>query len=407
MYKIVAGDTLETISRKVYGVETEALNIAKANPGLTDPLVVGSSIIVPVQSGAPKNSPQRAAAVDVDEVAMSIDGKRFRFWDKVSIARSIDAFDTVDFSAPFDADAPGFRDTFRPFSFKPVTITVGGVPLFTGTMVNPAPTLGNDKKTVAVSCYSLPGVLNDCTPPASAFPLEFNDQGLQEIAEALAKPFGLSVVFEADQGAVFERVACESGKTVLAFLSDLAKQRNLIIASTEAGAILFRQSAAAGNPVAVLTQGASPVISVTPSFAPQDYYSHITGVEPAIVGLPGSKYTVKNKHLTTAIRPHTFTAPDTLDADVVKATEAKVGRMFGAAASYALRLDTLRDPSGELWKPNTTIKLTAPGAMIYSPYEFLIKSVEIEHDRASKVAALTLVMPGAYSGKIPEALPWD
>tara|TARA_R110000737_G_scaffold290683_1_gene297281 strand:- start:5751 stop:6986 length:1236 start_codon:yes stop_codon:yes gene_type:complete len=406
-YKVITGDTFESISRKKYGTEKEADLIARANPGVAQPLTAGTTLTVPVLPDAPQNVQQSAESSTDDEVAILIDGKRFRFWDKVRITRAIDTMDTVEFGAPFDSESPGFKQTFRPFSFKPVVITVGGEPLFTGTMVTVNPVLENGQKIVAVSGYSLPGVLNDCTSPASSFPLEFDNQGLREIATAMAAPFGVSVDFKADQGAVFERVASEPGKKVLAFLTELAKQRNLIISSSSRGKLVFLQSSEGGQPVARLQQGVAPVLSVTPFFSPQEYYSHITGIEPVVVGLAGSQFTVKNPRLLGVTRPLTFNAPDTLDADVKSAVEAKSGRMFGNMASYSVRVATWRDPNGKLWGPNTSIKLLAPGAMIYKEYEFIIRSIEFSRDRATETATLNLVIPGAFSGKIPEALPWD
>lgn len=406
-YSVIAGDTFDSIARKKYGTENEADRIARANPGVAEPLTAGTVLTVPVLPSAPKDLQPQAPAADPDETAILIDGTRFRFWDKVRITRAIDAMDTVEFGAPFEADVPGFRETFRPFSFKPVVTTVGGVPLFTGTMVGVSPAVENSQKIVSVSGYSLPGVLNDCTPPASAFPLEFNNQGLREIATTLAAPFGLSVIFQADQGAIFERVATEPGKKVLAFLTELAKQRNLIVSSTPEGALIFWQSVEAGSPVARLQEGSAPVLSVTPFFSPQEYYSHITGIEPVIVGLAGSQFTVKNPRLQGVVRPITFNAPDTLDADVKAAVEAKSGRMFGNMASYSIRVATWRDPQGELWRPNTTVTLLAPDAMVYSEYEFVIRSVELEREGKVKTATLNLVIPGSFSGQVPEVLPWD
>jgi len=406
-YSVITGDTFESIARKRYGTEKEADLIARANPGVAQPLTAGTTLNIPSLPDAPQNVQQQAAASTEDEVAILIDGKRFRFWDKVRITRAIDTMDTVEFGAPFDSEAPGFKQTFRPFSFKTVVITVGGEPLFTGTMVAVNPVLENGQKIISISGYSLPGVLNDCTSPASSFPLEFDNQGLREIATALAVPFGVSVEFKADQGAVFERVASEPGKKVLAFLTELAKQRNLIISSSSRGKLVFLQSSDGGQPVARLQQGIAPVLSVTPFFSPQEYYSHITGIEPVVVGLAGSQFTVKNPRLLGVTRPLTFNAPDTLDADVKSAVEAKSGRMFGNMASYSIRVATWRDPSGKLWAPNTSIKLLAPDAMIYKEYEFIIRSIEFSRDRATETATLNLVIPGAFSGKIPGALPWD
>jgi len=406
IYNVLDGDTFELISRKVYGTELEAGRIESANPGVFEPLTPGISLIIPVVPTAPQNIPQKAVFDDPNEVALLIDGERFRFWDRIRLSRSMDAMDTVEFSAPFDADTPNFRETFRPFSYKNIVVTVGGDLLFNGTMITIDPVLENNRKIISVSGYSLPAVLNDCTPPASAFPLEFNNQKLPEITAKFVEPFGIGIKFDADDGAIFERVASKPEKKVLSFLIELAKQRNLIISSTERGELLFQQSTTVGNPVARLRQGESPLLSVTPRFNPQDYHSHITGLESVELGLSGSKYTVKNERLEGVIRPLIFGVPDTVKADVKAAVQAKMGRMFGNLAGYTIQVDTWRDPVGVLWQPNTTLKLTAPDAMIYNEYEFIIRSVDFDRENAD-LATLELVIPGSFSGELPEVLPWD
>lgn len=405
-YTVLTGDTFEKIARKQYGDEQQAGLVSAANPGVIEPLVVGTSLALPDQPNAPKDVPQQAQTDNENEVAVLIDGERFRFWENIRITRSIDSMDVLEFTAPFEPDLQEFRKTFRPFSYSPLTVTVGGGPLFTGTMVAVTPSVDAKRRILEVGAYSLPGVLDDCTPPASAYPIEFSNQGLQEIAATMASHFGLAVQFDADQGAVFELVAADVDERVLRFLAKLAKQRNLIISSTPTGKLLCQQSVSAGKPVAVLSQGSSPVLSVTPAFRPQKYYSHVTGIDPVIVGLKGSQFTVKNEHLQAVVRPITFKTPDT-SGGVKASVDAKAGRMFGAMASYTLELSTWRDPSGDLWAPNTTLKLQASGAMIYTPYEFVIRSVEFSKESSSETARLNLVIPGAFSGQIPEALPWD
>lgn len=406
-YITTTGDTFELIARKQYGTETESNRIAQANPGAIEPFSPGLLLTIPAIPNAPQDVPTATPADNPDEVSVNIDGTRFRFWDSIRLTRSIDAMDVIEFGAPFDAAAPGFKDTFQPFSFKPLSVFVGGVPLFSGTMVTVDPVLAADKKTLVISGYSLPGVLNDCTPTAAALDkVESNNQTLKEIATTLTAPFGLSVEFEGDPGPVFERVHVGASKKVLASLTDLAKQRNFIISSTSQGALLFLKSTSGGQPVARLAQGDSPLLSVTPQFNPQDYYSHVTGIAPQLVGLPSAGFTVKNPFLSGVFRPFTFTAPDTENSNVKKAVEAKHGRMFGSMASYSAQVVTWRDPSGRLWEPNTTIKLLAPDAMVYSEYEFVVRSVTFERTRASEIAVLELVIPGSFSGEIPEALPW-
>ena len=406
-YNIVTGDTFDSISRKKYGTEVEASRIAIANPGVNEPLTVGTVLTIPDIPNAPKNLQQQTISDSAEEMAVLINGSRFKFWDKIRIVESLDTISIVEFSAPFDVDLPNFKETFRPFSFQSVIITVGGEPVFTGTMLTPVPVIENESKIISVSCYSLPGVLNDCTPPASSFPLEFNGQGLQEIITTLVSPFGIGVIFQAEQGAIFERVAIEPGKKILTFIIELLQQRNLILSNDLKGNLIILQSVEPGNAVGRLEQGTAPVLSITPFFTPQQYFSHITGIEPVVIGLAGSQFTVKNTRLPGVVRPFTFVSPDTIDSTVKAAVEAKAGRMFGNMVSYSVRVATHRDPSGNRWASNTTVILRAPDAMVYNDYEFIIRSVEFEKDDKTETAILNLVLPGSFSGKIPNNLPWD
>jgi len=191
------------------------------------------------------------------------------------------------------------------------------------------------------------------------------------------------------------------------FLSDLAKQRGLLISATEEGKLKFYEPISDGTPVAVLSQGSSPLINVNPPIIDsQKYYSQITGIESTKTGSKGSKYTVKNSFLDK-VRPLTFMVQSTTKADVKKAVDAKIGRMFANVISYEIEVSTWRDRSGKLWKPNTLIDLIAPDAMVYENYTFLIRSVKFSRSSREETAQLTLTLPGAFNGSIPTRLPWE
>jgi prophage tail gpP-like protein/phage tail protein X len=402
------GDTFDLLARRAYGDDQQSALLRSANPGAVEPFEGGVVLTVPDQPTAPKNKPPTVEAADDSELALLINGQRFRFWTGISITRSIDSMDTLNISAPFEPDDVQFRATFKPFAFAPVNINVGGAPLFTGTMLTVDPDLKEDGRTVAAACYSVPAVMGDCTAPASSYPLEWNEAGLKTIAEAAAAPFGLPVLFEADEGATFERVALKPGEKVLPFLIKLAQQRGLLVSSTERGELLFTQSVAPGQPVARLIEGASPLVDVVPVFNPQDYYSEITGIEPVVVGLRGGQVTVRNPRLRGIVRPLAFEVSDTVNADIEAACNAKAGRMFANVVNYSCNVATWRDPSGNIWEPNTTVTIDAPGAMIYGEYEFLVRAVTLSRTSdGGELATLALTIPGAFSSKIPEALPWD
>lgn len=402
------GDTFDSLARRVYGDDQLAALLRSANPGAVEPFESGVVITAPSQPNAPTTPLPHVRADDDNELALLIDGQRFRFWTGIRITRSIDSMDTLSVSAPFDPDDQQFRQAFRPLSFAPVNVNIGGGPLFTGTMLSVEPDLGEDARTVTAGCYSLPAVAGDCTAPASDYPLEWNAAGLETISGGAVFPFGISVKFDSEEGAKFERVSLKPGQRVLPFLIKLAQQRGLLVSSTARGELLFAKSVDPGQPVAGLVEGVSPLVDVSPSFSSQEYFSEITGIEPVLVGLRGGQVTVKNPHLQGIVRPLTFEVSDTVNADIGAACNAKLGRMFGNVINYSCRVATWRDPSGNIWRPNTTLTVDAPGAMIYGGYEFLVRAVTLSRTSdGGDAATLTMTLPGAFDSKAPEAFPWD
>lgn len=412
-YVIKQGDTLERISTVVYGIPDNGNLILSANPGLdSNNLQPGVIITVPlVQAGelmgVPLDTGQIVDQADnINEVAITVDGKRFRFWVGSSFRRAIGTIDTFAFSAPFEPDQQSFRDAFKPFSFKPVNFTIGGKRELTGTMVDIKPGIGQSR-TIGVSGYSLPGVLNDCGMPATAYPIEYNSLNLRDIAKSVSRPFGISVDFAPDPGIVFERAALNPETKIFKFLADLAAQRTLVVGNDQRGALTFRQSVEPGLPVARLREGASPVLAVTPTFSPQQWFSDVTGINPSNMGDSGGTFTEKNPFLQGVIRPFAYSAKDTDDGSLKGAVQSKIARMVANAIVYRVQVNTWRDEKGNLWEPNTTLLLTSPGAMVYSETEFLIRAIDFARGSNGDTASIELVLPGAYSGKLPKRLPWE
>lgn len=406
-YSSVKGDTFESVARKVYGIGSEGPRVQNANPGVSEPISAGTTLVVPPIPGAPQNKPQNGPANNVNECALKINGQRFRFWDTVRLIRAIDTLDSMEFTAPFDPNDARQRQAFRPFTYPQVEFEVNGSRVFNGISLGPLPALESDSTTLQIGGYARAGILADCNIPVSAFPIEFNEANLLQIAKEVAGYFGIGVTFTADPGASFDRVACEYDKRALDFLADLAKQRGLVIGNDRNGDLVFRKTDAVTSTVAQLSEGVAPLLGVSVFFDHQQYYSHVTGIEPVIVGATGSKYTVKNARLASILRPYTFKVTDAVGGEVAPATRAKLGRMFANMASYTVNVSNWRDARGDLWEPGAAVTLLAPSAMVYTAYRFVIRSVVFERDSESERATLDLIMPGTFSGDTPEVLPWD
>lgn len=358
-------------------------------------------------------------------VSLTIGGEQFRFWSEVTLDIAIDNHPTVGFVAPFEAERADFRKLFRPFSYAPVELFVGEAKVFTGTMIDVVPTVSAAERIVQVTAYSKAAKLSECDMPWRSLPLQCDNLKLNEIAKHFCDPFELGVVIDGDPGPAFSRVkptkrtkkrnkvfggqgqeTLEVEGNIQEFLAELGRQRGYVLASNEDGDVWFRRSRGAGKPVARFEEGVQPALSVTPQFNPREWYSEITGITPAKNKRKGSAWTEQNPFLTGELRSMSFNLDDTEAADARVAVRAKMARMFANAMSVVVMVPTWRDKNGRLWAPDATVTLLAPNAMIYTESDFLIRNVTFGQSAGQESAELTLVLPGAFSGELPDGLPW-
>ncbi|HKY40777.1 MAG TPA: hypothetical protein VJN18_32805 [Polyangiaceae bacterium] len=337
-------------------------------------------------------------------------GDYFGFPSEIEITRSIDTYSTFSFKAPFEPDREQFRATFRPFSYQRLECLINLETIITGFMLGVDPSFDANGRNVSVTGYGKPAVLGDVNMP----PLDvgksyqFDGFGLGRIAEQICAPFGIGIDFRSDDVKPFKKIKLDIDKKPQEFLVDLAKQRDLCITDTPAGEMLLWKSVEPGQPVLTLVEGTPPFTKVTPSFSPQDYFSEVTGYGKKKKGYGETRWPAANPWLLTPLRPKVFKLDDAERADVPEATRAELGRMFAKVATYKIEgLPTWRDPNGNLFAPNTTIKVHAPSAMIYRPYEFLVKDVIFTKTPNAQTTTLEVVMPGVFSGDVPTDLPWD
>lgn len=400
------GETFEDVSRFHFGSVDKSADILASNPGVSNPPSKGTILNIPKHE-----TPEFQLNEKRGVVSLIVDGEKFKGWTEINIRRSMDSFGVFSYKSLWLPENKEFREFFRPFSYKPVSIYDGAALIFNGTLMNVQPEVTPTSSTVVASGYSVPGVLNDCTPPVSSFPLERDNQDLQQIAIELLKPFGIPVEFENVPGSEFDREAIDPAQKILGYLTRLAQQRNLIITDTPNGACKFHQETAKGSPVAILDENDSSIITISPQFNSQNYYSHVSGQAVTVFGKPdsdaGGAYTVINPKLEGVLRPFTFKPNDAHAGDNKAIVESKAGRMFAGAVLYTITIPSWYTPDGKLWEPNTTLKIKAPHAMIYSLFEFLIKDVAYSRDKSRETVELSLVLPGSFKGVIPESMPWD
>lgn len=403
-FNVVAGQTLETIAGIVYGDPEKASFLRSVNPGIGDSPAPGFTL------RTPRIGPQRTTiptGIGDDDVTIHVDGTLFDRWTAVTLMMSADNVASFAFEANYDPEDGISENTFLPLSFKPVVISVGSEKAFDGTIIDVSFDQDTQKRTVTVSGYSKPGVLQDCNIP-SGDELEFFEQNLEQIAAAVCAPYDIVPSFMDAPGDNFQPfVAATISQKIWSFLSRLCEQRSFVMTSDADGNLVFQKEAEDNTIFAQLEVGVPPVLGVASAYNPQEIYSTVTASGPVVIGDQPASFTVENPLVGDVFRAHVFEVRDAFGSELEVAANSRAGRMYGDAASISVSASSWRNSAGNMWQANKLVTLLAPEINVRTRYTFLIRNVTFEKTRdGGNQAILDLIFPGAFSGRLPETLPW-
>ena len=94
-------------------------------------------------------------------------------------------------------------------------------------------------------------------------------------------------------------------------------------------------------------------------------------------------------------------------SDLENAVKAHAGRMFADCVNFELLCEKHVNEKNEVFQKGMTVCVSAPSAMITKETNFIARSVKLSRTTEGKTTTMTLVLPGAYTGEIPEVFPWE
>jgi len=396
IYKTRGGEQWSDVARQVTGNDVDANTIQRANPGVSTPMEKGLTIQIPFDTKIESEGSSKGLSVRVD-------GKEIKILDDFVIAISLDAISKCNFAVP---NVQKMRDIFKPQKDQRLQVLYDGEVLLTGRCASPSP----NGETLLISGDSLPAVLETSSPSIKKYPLEWKQSKLETIAEDVCLEHGISVQFSSKTSANFKRVDYPIGGRVLGFLSNLASQRGMIITSTFDGKLLIHKGETiADNSTSFFQENKHPVIDIRLEISENNYYSSITGLMPkkSRRGSLGKHYTVQNPYKTYRICAETYEVKDIDEGELPKAVESKAGRMFGEFCSVKAEVSTWLNDIGTLLLPGQIVAVQSSQNFIDEPFNFLIRTVNLQKKSNSETATLDLCLPGVFSGEIPGRMPWE
>lgn len=335
---------------------------------------------------------------------IKINGQFYKFFNQLSLNLSLDSIaSTFSFNAKFNPDNENHKKLFKPLAYHKVEIFNDNDELmFTGLIINNAFSSDSGTNLVALSGYSLAGILEDCTIPVNNYPLENLNRSLKDISERLCGLFNIKVVIDSSVGNDANRVYLKSvaspTDTIKSYLSKLTSQRNVILSHDNKGRVLLFKPNANNEPKYSFNKLNSLKMSF--SINGQGLHSLISVIrQPSAENSGVSTADSIENPLIPIFRPTTKVLSSGDDTDTKNAADNEL-----ASELKAITLNVELQGLYEDLKPGDIVEIENNEIYIYSKVKFMISAIRLSIDVSSKLTSLSLVLPETYTSKIPKKI---
>ena len=413
-YTVVAGDSLRSISRRAYGRD-QGVFLRDANARVLQGHVLSDEGLPVLQVGdvldipeTTRRYPERTITADFEtDITLIIGAKRFRGVTATTIERGMNSIaDLFKVSVPFDPRDRSIVDALRPFGYQRATLLIGGEAYITAQIAKISFSATTGGNVASLECRTIPGDMIECMSDLVA--PEWSNNALLDIGDEIARRYSMRA-FSADiriNDAIFPYVTKEVTESDFSFLSRLASQKGFLLTSSADGDLLFTRAAVDDRPVAALQYGQFPVKQMTADYDGTKRHSRWYGYAEVASGQPATS--LYRDPSISSHRPFAFQA-DESDADSIEAAVLwRAGKSIADATTTTVVLAGWRNPDGQLWAENMKVSLVAPEVGIFTESDYITQVVSLtKDDGGGDVAALNLVLPGAYNSAIPDTFPWE
>lgn len=332
------------------------------------------------------------------DIQLHVNGKIYGGWKEARVTRSIDAV-----AGKFDLSVTDrWEVNGQPWQIFPgdeCVIKIDGETLITGYVDEASPEYDADFHGIRISGRDKTCDLVDCSAVVKAY--ELRGLRLEEIAAALAKPFGIKVKTQADTGEKFDSFAIQPGESCWEAIERAARQRFMLVTTNGEGDLVI---AGIGDSRAAdaLIEGANIKRAAATYDYSQRYSEYIVkGQAPAKNdGEEPPKVAVQSKAADPAItryRPKILTSETQASGGSAKdRAELEASTRAGKSTRISATVVGWKMSNGELWPLNVLVNLRSP-MLVADDVDLLISQLTfVVSDSEGIITDMELVKPGTY-----------
>jgi len=335
---------------------------------------------------------------------IKINGDYYIFYNELSLDLKLDSIaSTFSLNAKFNPDNEKHVKLFKPLNYSKVEIFNDAENLiFTGVIINHSFTSDSKTNLVALSGYSLPGVLEDCTTPVKNYPLESINRSLKDITERLCGLFNIKVVIDEsvgnDANRVYKKSVASPTDTIKSYLSKLTSQRNVILSHDNKGrVVLFKPN---GESKPKYSFNKDNTLNMSLGVNGQGLHSLISVVrQPSAENSGVSTQDSISNPLVPIFRPTTKVLNSGEDTDTKNAADNELATELKAITINVSLVGLYDDiSSGDI------IEILNKEIFIYKKTNFMVSSVKFNITQSAQLTSLSLVLPETYTSKVPKKI---
>lgn len=272
--------------------------------------------------------------------------------------------------------------------------------VITGYVDDTNPEYDDKSHGITVAGRDVTGDLVDCSAIHKSG--QWANASLDKIIRDICKPFGISLIIEADLGTVFSTFSIQEGETAHECIDRACRMRSVLPVSNGKGNLVLTR-ASSGSPVAELVEGenlkyAKGEFSMRERFSEYIIKGQDRGTDddfnsPEIHSQPSA---VSTDDFVKRYRPLIVLAEDRgANATYKQRAEWERNVRRGRSSRATLRVNGWRNKSGALWKANTLVHVYAP--TIGADADLLIVSGSfILDEQAGEITELSVVGREAF-----------
>jgi|GEM_PF-200063 len=396
IYTVRPGDTLKGIAIRLLGSEAAAatlfqINRARIKSGSPLALSPGETIVVPDQMIAASKRSATRAPRESTEVAVEVNGVEYVGWTTVTVVSSLESASASFYLVVTDKWAPG-GESWPIFEGDRVRVYVGPDLLVDGYVDEVGYALDGSTHAMSVAGRDRTADLIDCS--AMNRPGTFSGKRVEEIARALAEPFGVEVVTDVDTGPPIAKFTLQPGERVHEAIARAAIAKNLIVTASSGGRLSITRSGTRRATDAIV-EGRNLKAGDATATGADRFSEYVVEGQASGKGKPSMRATYRDPAVKR-YRPLMLHSEQKATAEYLSHRAEFEARIRAARARSASVVVTgWRQSSGELWRVNRIVAVEAPSLGLTE--ELLVGEVALAlAPNSGQTTTMRLVRPDAY-----------